>query len=424
MSAQVITVERKKYAVGLFWQPVADGNNARVFAQKMARLVPGRVKYFAEYRSMIGVGSRASGHIPGMSAVAAEAMDAFSEYNSFLAAFAVRQGIWVVAARNHIIIHDRLYAGEAAAKAEFDTLSELPDWGILVAPGSWSAARAEEKLLDEIVSKDSKYPLQPIRSLKNGLVSIIVLAAIIGGAAYMFREDVAKVLVPKKPAAKFNPAAAEAYKRKLEAGDNFLVPRPRGSAAADSVQLSMPYDELPNITQRAEQCWNAVSFLMQMIPGWTGVSAECDEEIASAHIHRAYGIITDVYDFVREKMPGVDIIENSDSDMVLTMPLDKLETSAQLEESGGEAVQREVNSIFQLMGMSVDVRQSVETVYGENGATGNVEGVNIVLVSAVSSLEPREFVKIFKDYDAVVLPKVRWSAAPRKWNYEVKIYVK
>ena len=422
MPSQIITIERKKYATGLFWQPVADGHNARAFAQKIAKLVPGRAKYFSEYRSMVGIGSRALGHSARMPSAAAEVMDAFSDHNSFLAAFAVRQGFWVVAARNGIIIQDKLYASESLAKNEFDTLSGLPDWGILVAPGSWPAARSEEKLLDELVSGDSKCQAVPISGFGSGLFVLAALAALLAGGLYTFKGQLAKVLTLRTPAVKFNPEAAEAYKKRLAETDEMLVQRLRSAPVVAAME--MPYDALPDPALRAEQCWEAITFLMQVVPGWSQVEAECAGGSATAHLHRSFGIITDVYDFANERMPGVEVIENSDSDMVLTLPLGSLETSSRLSESGAEEIMRSINSVFQLMNAPVDVRRTVETVRGEVGPDGQIASANVVLISAASGLEPREFIRVFQDYDAVYLSSVRWISNQRKWNYEVKIYVK
>ncbi|MCL2737474.1 MAG: hypothetical protein FWE17_01250, partial [Alphaproteobacteria bacterium] len=121
MTSQVINIERRKYATGLFWQPVAGGQNARVLARNLSKFIPGHTgKYFMEYRSMVGVGGRAMGHRRRMPSAAAEVMEAFADYNSFLAAFAVRQGFYIVAARNGIIIQDRLIPDEASAKEVYE----------------------------------------------------------------------------------------------------------------------------------------------------------------------------------------------------------------------------------------------------------------------------------------------------------------
>jgi hypothetical protein len=420
MAGQVITIERKKYAAGLFWQPLASGQNARgLAAARLAKSIPGAVKYFTEYRSMVGIGWRSLGHRRRMPSAAAEVMDAFSDYNSFLAAFAVRQGFYLVAARNGIIIQDKLFADEASARAEYDQLVALPDWGLLVAPAHWSIARAEEKLLSEVVSGDTRYYLAPVSKIGSIIISAVVLIALFAGIFFVFREPLKHTIKPKQRAVEIDESVREAYKRKLEARDAALVSAARITMPA-AQPVVMPYDNIPDVSERARQCFEAIAFLMQVIPGWNQTDAECEGDHAAVNLHRRFGIITDVYEFVVDKMPGVEIVENSDSDMALIMELPELPGQSRLAEQDADTVVRNINSIFQLMGHDADVRRSIETVRG----AGAMASVNIVLIVATSSLQPQEFVKIFEDYDAVLLSSVRWNAALRKWNYEVKIYVK
>jgi len=178
---------------------------------------------------------------------------------------------------------------------------------------------------------------------------------------------------------------------------------------------------LPDMHDRANLCYAAIIHLMQVVPGWNQSYAECGEGVATAQLHRTFGTIIDVYDFVATRMPGVEVIENSDSDIVLSMQLQSIPTESRLSDFPIDAAVRNINSTFQLMGAAVDVRPAIETVAGPNGST---ESVNVVLVSAVSKLTPDEFVKIFEDYYAVALTSIRWTARDRTWNYEVKIYVK
>ncbi|MCL1785916.1 MAG: type 4b pilus protein PilO2 [Alphaproteobacteria bacterium] len=419
MASQVISIERKKYATGLFWQPVSGGHNARGLARSLSKFVPGAVKYFTEYRSMIGIGGRALGHQSRMPSAAAEINDAFSDYNSFLAAFAVRNGFYIVSVRNGVIIQDKLFSDEASAKAEYELLTGLPDWGLLIAPGGWSVPRAEEKILSEVVSGDTKYYLMPIGKFGGAFVSLAMLGALLFGIFYIFREPLTHIINPPAQKVEIDEAARAAYVKKLEERDSALLSAAKTAIPAPAAVV-MPYDNIPDISARARMCFDAITFLMQVIPGWTQADAECEDNVAAAHLHRRFGVITEVYEFVANNMPGVEIIENSDSDMVLVLELDEIPGQSRLAEQDADTAIRNINSVFQTMGHDADVRRSIETVQG----AGAMAAANIVLVGAASALQPMEFVKIFEDYDAVLLSSVRWSASSKKWNYEVKIYVK
>ena len=100
MPSQVITVDRKKYAVGLFWQPTGAGYVARAYARLLARSVDKKLNLYTEYRAMVGLGAKKFGHRVGMDSAAAAVTDALGEYTSFLAVFSADANFYLVAVRN------------------------------------------------------------------------------------------------------------------------------------------------------------------------------------------------------------------------------------------------------------------------------------------------------------------------------------
>ena len=123
MANQVISVDRKKYAVGLFWQPTGAGYVARNYARTLARSVDKKLNLYVEYRSMVGLGARRVGHRSGMDCAAVAVMDTLAEYSSFLAVFAVGRQFYLVAVRNGVILEDKLFDKEEDARAEYFKLS-------------------------------------------------------------------------------------------------------------------------------------------------------------------------------------------------------------------------------------------------------------------------------------------------------------
>ena len=76
----VLRVNKKKFAVGLFWQPVAVGYTPRNYAKILAKNSNTDANLFVEYRSMVGLAAKARGGFSGMPSAAAEIVDALSEY--------------------------------------------------------------------------------------------------------------------------------------------------------------------------------------------------------------------------------------------------------------------------------------------------------------------------------------------------------
>mgnify|MGYP003623790818 FL=1 len=119
MANHVIVIDRKKYAAGLFWQPVAVGFVPRNYARNLARSVDKKLNLYTEYRAMVGLGSRRNGLRMGMPSAAAEVMESFAEYSSFLAMFHVGDVFWMVAVRDGIIVQDKIFENEHSAREEY-----------------------------------------------------------------------------------------------------------------------------------------------------------------------------------------------------------------------------------------------------------------------------------------------------------------
>ncbi len=415
MSAGVITIERKKYAVGLFWQPLPAGQNTRDFARQLSKQITGSVKFYAEFRSMVGVGTRALGHRRGMKIAAIEIINAFAEYNSFLAEFFTPQGFWIIAVRNNIIIFDQLFGAEAEAKREFINLSALPDWGIIIAPGNWNVPRSVEKSLRDIISGNSKVALTPIGGTLGNIFSIAVFAAIASVFWYFFQDPIIKVFAPRAQQAQINPQVIEEYKRQLE------IKKIQQEDVIQPIRADMPYDNLPDALLYAEKCWRSIAYVMQPITGWVQQSAECIDNTASARFVRTYGTLAGLHESAYSLMGDVFIVENTDSDAVISVPFAPLPPAENnTPKNLTEDIVFSISSLFQTIGESANVRSGMETSgEGEAAVTSNV-----VIVSAASKLKPDEFIKIFDGISPLYLSSVKWDARSRTWNYEVKIYAK
>ena len=144
---QIITVNRKKFATGLFWQPLGVGIAPRNWAKQLSKNSDKKYTLFAEYKSMVGLTSSRDGAHIGMSSAAAQIVDSLSEFVSFLAAFNINEHYYLIAVRNGIIIRDILIEDGESARKLYAKLSSMPDWGTLIAPSNWGIPKSQEKTL-------------------------------------------------------------------------------------------------------------------------------------------------------------------------------------------------------------------------------------------------------------------------------------
>lgn len=415
MVPQFITVDRKKYATGLFWQPVV-GTNANNYARSLAKTVEKKYGLYIEYKNMVGLAPQRSGLRLGMPSAAVEIADALSEYISFLAAFQTSNGFYILAVRNGVIIYDKLIVASEKARQQYIELSVIPDWGILIAPEQWMIPRSKEKLINDILQGNIVARLLPISLLQSGFSSVVLIGLFVLSIVFILRTPIAKLFIPNN-VKQIDPELVEEYKKQIEEKKQELEQQ---YIEEDITPMVYPYDYLPDKNQRAELCYKAIGFLMQPISGWNQVYTKCDEDSVSATFSRAYGTMNDFYNVGKDIIPGVTVQEVSDNEIIVKAKLPKLDTISSVEERDSGTVVRDVITIFQLLNNDFEISSVVDTI--SNGVT--TENINVVEIAASSKLIPSEFIQIFKNFEGVYMTSVVWNVKTRVWNYEIIIYTK
>ncbi|MBR1380548.1 MAG: type 4b pilus protein PilO2 [Alphaproteobacteria bacterium] len=403
----------------MFWQPSDANVPARNSARALARVVDARFNLFVSWHNMIGLGARRMGHRSGMPSIAADIMAVFPEYSSFLAMFYNDGAYILVAARNGIILADKIFMHESDARREYFALAEMPDWGAFVAPAAWGAPRAVERTLADVLDGRHAGVLRYISRARTILFSLLLLCAFAVGVFWLYRDSLVQVFAPRPQIAHIDPELAAEYKRQVEESNRQLdaeyeikknVPEP----------LVLPYDNLPDVYERADLCYQAMGFLMQPIPGWIQVSVRCDESDATVEFRRDYGTLGDFYVVAGDLMPGAIVQERGDSALTVRAVLPKIATHASQDERDADTIVRNISTIFQGIDITPDIDVVVDTI------TNGVEtvNVNVLEIAAASKLIPSQFMKIFDDFGGVYMTRTEWNATNRTWNYEVIIYAK
>ena len=420
LANQTISIHRKKYAIGLFWQPVPTGNGGRLYARRLAHSIDGHYSLYVEYNFMIGLSMRRVGHKSGMPSAAAEVAEALSEHSSFLAVFAVEAGFYMVAVRNGIILIDRIFEQEADARSEYTKMSKMPDWGAFIAPSTWGMPRAVERALDDIITGHSHTALRSISLIRSIVVSVLLVLLFVFAIVLIYRDSVIDAVSNRQTIKQIDERKAEEYRRQIEEKNKELDEQFQIEKKPEPEPIVPPYDLLPSVQARAEICYRAMGFLMQPITGWNQVSVKCGEEYATAQLRRTYGTIGDFYSVATELMPGVFVQELSEDTLTVRAKLPKLEIKPSQDERDTDTIVRDVMTAFQSIDTDVDVNTVVDTV------TNGVETKNydVVEVAASSKLTPMQFMQIFDDFGGVYMTGCDWKASNRTWNYEVIIYAK
>ena len=417
MATQTITVNRKKYAVGLFWQPLNTGVIARKFANSLAHAVNKKLNLYVEYRAMVGLAARNAGARSGMPVAAAEVVDAFSEYSSFLAVFRLDSGFYLVAVRNGIILQDKFFDLERNARAEYVKLSEIPDWSAFIAPASWGMPRAVERNIADIVRARPSVVLRSISRFRTIGFSVFLIVAFIVILIAMFGKP---FMQPRPKVATLDEEKAAEYRRQIEEKNRELDVQYNIEKPLPPEPIVMPFENLPDVAARAALCYQGIGFVMQPVAGWVQVKAACDDNYVTAELRRSFGTLVDFYEIAGDLMPGAFVQERGEDTVIVRATLPALPLYSSQDERDADTIVRDVTSAFQ----AVDINGSTDIVVDVQTNGVETQSVEVVEIAATSKLSPGQFMQIFEGYGGVYMSRAEWVATSRNWNYEVIIYAK
>ena len=413
---QVITVRRKKFATGLFWQPVGVGGTAHNWARQLAKTADKKYAFYTEYKSMIGLATAREGVRSGMHSAAAQIVESLSEFISFLAVFSVDKNFYLVAVRNGIIIRDTLIENQDVARKLYTELSSIPDWGALIAPASWGMPKSQEKNISDLIQNNNIARLRPIGVVKTILPSVLFAVLFVLFGVYILNNP---VKTGSENGAKLNTELANEYRKQIELKKQEILDKKLAQEEAIK-SFQYPYDNLPNVMERANLCYKAIAFVMQPIAGWNQTFAKCDGEYVSATFMRDFGTLNDFYEIGGDLMPGAIVQQTSEDEIIVRVKLPALKTYSSLDERDSVTVARDIASIFQQIDARADINNVTDTILN-NGIS---EDIHVTEVAVSSKLIPSEFMYAFKDFQGVYMTSVSWRANTRTWNYEVIVYTK
>ena len=416
MIKQIITVHHKKYATGLFWQPLGVGGTPHSWAKQLARNANKKYNLYADYKAMVGVTNSHDGAHVGMPCAAVEVINSLSDLVSFLGVFQIGNNFYLIAVRNGIIIRDSLIEQEAVARKTFMELSKLPDWGALFAPSSWGIPKSQEKNLSDLIKHSAIARLHPISVAKSIIPSFLFAVLFVLFGFYILNHPISQEGAQKP---NLNTELAAEYRRQIELKKQEIIEK-KLEQEEEVQQFEYPYDKLPNVQERANLCYKAIAFVMQPIPGWNQTFAKCDTEYVSANFTRDFGTLNDFYGYGADFMPGAVVQQISENEIIVRVKLPALKTYSSLDENDQISVMRDIATRFQQTNIKADIQPVTDIVKNGNKS----EEIHVVEVGASSKLIPSEFINVFNDIQGVYVTSISWRANTRTWNYETIIYTK
>lgn len=421
MIKQVITVNRKKYAAGLFWQSVAVGNAVAVYAKQLEKNTKTKYTLFVEYKSMIGFATSHEGLHAGMSSAAAEVMNSLSEYVSFLCVFKAGNNFYLLAVRNGMILRDVLIETEEEARKTYVELSAMPDWSALFAPSEWGMPKSQERELSKVIGGVVGAKLQQVNVFRTLIPSALIILVFLLIVFLVVRvSDLHKITAPKTP--QLSPEMIAEYQRQIEIknkelDEQFNIEKKQEEKRQ---QILYPYNTLPYVMDKANLCYKAIGFVMQPVLGWVQNGAECDQNFVTATFRREYGTLNDFYAVGAELMPGAQVEQMSNNEVRVKVKLPELKTHKSIDDRDQATVMRDMISKYQKYNMIAEIRPGAEGVQNSE----EKQMVNVIQITATSKLIPSEYMLMFDGFQGVNLKSVEWSNTSRMWKYNIVVYTK
>ncbi len=419
-----ITIGRSGYAVGLLWQPLQNPEDPTPEIREAIEGDPDADLYCLRSTStpQYGIGKKSIGHRAGEPSAAAAVASALSDYTSVAAVFKVREGWWLVAIRNDLILSedDVLFTSEQEAQDRFYSLMALPDWDLKITPPEWQIDKSKEMALENLVRKaGAKSRLQEIGAAKKTQVLtlialfFIILVFVVTWMSVSLLQNVFQ-------------------EEKIEA-----MPIPEAIQPVEPApEKPKPWEKVPDMEVFMHKCWNNSYQLNTLtIPGWQMGGITCTPEGLTTSWSKSWqpgGRIAWLKAALNEyKMSRVNVQLNSDGTSANgQLSFTGIPTIASVPSLTEQQLWEELTDIKQATGLNISFdRQTMVDPPNNPDGTKPVNQQEYVFykISVSSPYTPFEWKTFFEKFPGFHLTQMNFNPgldAQDKWKYEGRIYAK
>ncbi len=419
-----ITIGRVGYAVGLLWQPLQNPEDALPEIREAIESDPEADLYCLRSTStpQYGIGKKVMGHQAGEPSAAAAVASALSDYTSVAAVFPVKEGWWLVAIRNDLILseEDLLFTSEQEAQNAFYSLLSLPDWDLKIAPQEWMIDKAKQMPLENIIKKSgTKSRLMEIGATKKtqiltfiAIFFVIVLIIMIWLAISLWQSVFTE--------------------EKIEA-----MPIPEVIQPVEPVpEKPKPWEKVHDMYVFSNKCWNNSYQLATMVfPGWQMGGITCTPEGLTTGWSKSWnpgGRIAWLKAALNEyKMSRVNVQLSEDGGSATgQLPFSGIPTIASVPVLSENQLRDELTDIKQATNLNLSFsRQTILDPPDNADGTKPVNQQEYVFysLSITSPYPPSTWMPFFEKFPGFQLTTINFNPgldAQDKWKYEGRIYAK
>jgi hypothetical protein len=425
-SPGVVTLGRRKYAIGLVWQAVATPGDAPA---AQARATAKRLQHdliCIRAGSQFALGRKGSGQTSGMRPLAAMVADSVDD--SCVAAFEVPTGYYVVAVRDDQVLPgcDRLFDSKQDATDFFAELFYGTNWGQAIAPKDWAIENTTPTHVEETIrGVKTRVTLAEV-SRWGQIIRLAGVAVILGLCAVLYHvhaDYVAQTdLEQQQEQARLAKLAAERARQHPSSPPPWL-----GKAAGVPMMLECADDML-----RAPM----------VLAGWTTSKLACVADNQADGKPTSQAIVTLTLDRNGGKVnwippsvertdfkPQLKVSDAGAVELSWPVPIHAAIYDKDLAtKSIGQAklyLKSQFEEIYQDIEIKAEVPPSVAAPDPRTGKTRQVPaGYQDLAFSFKSAHDPKEFGSILATIPGLVIDSVRLDVAKWVWTVEGKVYEK
>lgn len=398
---------RKRFAVGLDWEPAQEGTKVRDQAER-GRKGGYRRTLYAAHGDQYGFASQDRQQRRGSIALVTAARQELMGPR-WAGAFRINEADrfwWVASVRDGEVYEDTVVADEASARTLLLDMLDAPDWTRIIAPEDWQVSGTDQARIEQAFSMRVGAHLRPVDgrgdTVQRGVILSLIGLAAVGG--YLYWSDLKQ-------------KEAERVAELARMRDAMVRVDPR----------TYPWAGTPDIMTFVDTCAVEIERTLFVVPGWSNGPIVCTasgtDGVVSTEWGRSGGRIPWLHAATRELDAPVTLMEGGGrAQMRREIGFSGSDTDTSLGPWSESEVSQVVLSRFQTLGLGLTLRPRVRSLTTTQRGDLRAPVYNRHDLSFETSVAIDEYARLLSDIPALVPEALIYGVDTGTWTLTAKIY--
>lgn len=398
---------RKRFAVGLDWEPAQDGVRVRDQAER-GRKGGYRRTLYAAYGAQLGFGSQdRQQRRGGVALVTAARSDLMGP--RWAGAFRINEADrfwWVASVRDGEVFEDAVVADEASARNLLLEMLDAPGWTRIIAPEDWQVSGTDQARIEQAFSMRGGTPLRPVDGRRDTIQRAVILSLIglIAGGGYLYWSELKR-------------QEAERVAELARMRDAMVRVDPR----------TYPWAGAPDLVGFVRTCTREIDRTLFVVPGWLNGPIVCTSSgadgVVSTEWGRSGGRIPWLHAATRELDAPVTLLDGGGrAQLRREIGFEGSEVDGSVTPWAEGEVSQVLLSRFQTLGLGLTLRPRVRSLTTTQRSELRAPVYNRHDLSLETSVAIDEYARLLSDVPALVPEALIYDVEKGAWTLTAKIY--